>query len=257
MYGQTECARRATSNPALVARKPGSVGKAIPGTELVILSPDGAKVAVGEVGILHVRGPHVMVGYRRRPEETERTLVPGRLPGERMLCTHDWFRVDEEGDHYFVGRSDDIIKTRGEKVSPAEVESVLCGIDGVVEAAVIGVPDEIMGEAVRAHVVLEEGVTLGVKDQEAACRQRLEIFMVPRGYPHRDRACPRPPTGRSGSGSCARAPAERPARATVSDRTPRSRHRSPGEASPGPRQRASVALRLPAMERSPPERVAP
>ncbi len=180
MYGQTECARACYLDPALVARKPGSVGKAIPGTELVILSPDGAKVAVGEVGILHVRGPHVMVGYWRRPEETERTLVPGRLPGERMLCTHDWFRVDEEGDHYFVGRSDDIIKTRGEKVSPAEVESVLCGIDGGGEAAVIGVPDEIMGEAVRAHVVLEEGVTLGVKDLEAACRQRLEIFMVPR-----------------------------------------------------------------------------
>ncbi|HOU92814.1 MAG TPA: fatty acid--CoA ligase family protein, partial [Polyangiaceae bacterium] len=180
MYGQTECARACFLDPALVALKPGSVGKAIPGTELVILSPEGAKVAAGEVGILHVRGPHVMVGYWQRPEETARTLVPGRLPGERMLCTHDWFRVDEEGDHYFVGRSDDIIKTRGEKVSPAEVESVLCGIDGVVEAAVIGVPDEIMGEAVRAHVVLEEGATLGVKDLEAACRQRLEIFMVPR-----------------------------------------------------------------------------
>lgn len=182
MYGQTECARACFLSPELVSRKPGSVGKAIPGTELLIRSPEGAPVPTGEVGILHVRGPHVMAGYWHRPEETVRTLVPGPLPGERMLCTHDWFRVDDEGCHYFVGRSDDIIKTRGEKVSPAEVESVLCGIDGVVEAAVIGVPDEIMGEAVRAHVVLEEGATLGAKDLEAACRQRLEIFMVPRDF---------------------------------------------------------------------------
>lgn len=180
MYGQTECARACFLAPELVSRKPGSVGKAIPGTALLIRSAEGAQAAPGEVGILHVRGPHVMAGYWHRPEETARTLVPGPLPGERMLCTHDWFRVDEEGDHFFVGRSDDIIKTRGEKVSPAEVESVLCGVEGVVEAAVIGVPDEIMGEAVRAHVVLEEGATLGVKDLEAACRQRLEIFMVPR-----------------------------------------------------------------------------
>ena len=108
-------------------------------------------------------------------------LVDGPLPGERMLCTHDHFTVDEEGFLYFVGRSDDIIKTRGEKVSPTEVENALYAIEGVREAAVIGVPDELLGEAIQAYVVLDEGAKLdraGRSSPPAATR--LEGFMVPR-----------------------------------------------------------------------------
>ena len=97
-----------------------------------------------------------------------------------MLCTHDHFTVDEDGDLYFVDRSDDIIKTRGEKVSSVEVENVLHDIDGVRQAAVIGVPDELLGQAIRAYVVLEEGATLTEQDLIRACRARLENFMVPR-----------------------------------------------------------------------------
>jgi acyl-coenzyme A synthetase/AMP-(fatty) acid ligase len=96
-----------------------------------------------------------------------------------MLCTHDHFTIDEEGFLYFVGRSDDIIKTRGEKVSPIEVENALYAIPGVREAAVLGVPDELLGEAIHAYVALDDGVELTERDLAAACRERLEGFMVP------------------------------------------------------------------------------
>lgn len=180
MYGLTECKRVAYLEPELVDLKPDSVGKAIPGTEVFLLSADGQPVAPGELGVLHVRGPHVMLGYWNQPELSARMLVPGRLPGERVLCTHDWFRMDEEGFLYFVGRSDDIIKSRGEKVSPVEVENVLHGIPGVREAAVVGVPDEVLGEAVRAYVAVEPDSGLDEKAIKRCCAMRLENFMVPK-----------------------------------------------------------------------------
>jgi long-chain acyl-CoA synthetase len=96
------------------------------------------------------------------------------------MSTHDHFSVDADGDLYFVDRSDDIIKTRGEKVCWVEVEYVLHDLEGVRQAAVVGVPDELLGQAVRAFVVLQDGATLTEKDLVRACRARLENFMVPR-----------------------------------------------------------------------------
>ena len=179
MYGLTECKRVCYLEPELLEAKPGSVGKAIPGTEVYLRSPAGEPVLPGEAGILHVRGPHVMLGYWNRPDLGAQMLRPGPLPGERVLCTHDWFRMDAEGFLYFVGRSDDIIKTRGEKVSPVEVENALHAIDGVREAAVAGVPDELLGQAIRAWVVLQPGATLSPGQIRAQCMKRLENFMVP------------------------------------------------------------------------------
>ena len=180
MYGLTECKRVAYLEPERVREKPTSVGKAIPGTEVFLLSPDGAPVPAGEPGVLHVRGPHVMLGYWNQPELTAHMLKPGRLPGERILCTHDIFTMDADGDLYFVGRTDDIIKTRGEKVSPIEVENVLHRIAGVREAAVIGVPDENLGEAIRAFIVLDDGAVVTEQQVKRECMARLESFMVPR-----------------------------------------------------------------------------
>jgi long-chain acyl-CoA synthetase len=179
MYGLTECKRVSYLEPELLDEKPTSVGKAIPGTETLVLDAEGKPVGPGETGVLHVRGPHVMAGYWRLPDRTAEMLVEGPLPGERMLCTHDHFTIDDEGFLYFVGRSDDIIKSRGEKVSPAEVEDALYAIPGVREAAVIGVPDERLGEAIHAYVALEEDAELGERDVIGACRERLEGFMVP------------------------------------------------------------------------------
>ena len=179
MYGLTECKRVCYLEPELAHRKPGSVGKAIPGTEVYLLSEDGQPTPTGETGILHVRGPHVMLGYWNRPELSARMLKPGRWPGERVLCTHDHFRMDAEGFLYFVGRSDDIIKTRGEKVSPVEVENAMQAIDGIREVAVLGVDDELLGQAIRAYVVLEADAALSSGQIRAHCLKRLENFMVP------------------------------------------------------------------------------
>jgi long-chain acyl-CoA synthetase len=179
MYGLTECKRVSYLEPELLGAKPTSVGKAIPGTETMVLDDEKRPVAPGETGVLYVRGPHVMAGYWRQPELTAEMLEEGPTTGERMLCTHDRFTVDEEGFLYFVGRSDDIIKTRGEKVSPVEVENVLYSLDGVREAAVVGVSDKVLGEAIRAYVVVEDGVALTERDVISACRERLESFMVP------------------------------------------------------------------------------
>jgi amino acid adenylation domain-containing protein len=180
MYGLTECKRVSYLEPELVDAKPGSVGKAIPGTETYLLDSAGSEVPAGEVGILHVRGPHVMLGYWKRPDLTEIMLKPGKLPGERVLCTQDHFRKDDEGFLYFVGRTDDIIKTRGEKVSPVEVENVLHAIPGVREAAVVGVSDDVLGQAIRAYVVPNAGASLDAREIRAQCASKLENFMVPR-----------------------------------------------------------------------------
>ena len=182
MYGLTECKRVCYLEPELADAKPGSVGRAIPGTEIYLLTPDGKPVPAGESGILYVRGPHVMVGYWNRPDLSDHMLKPGKLPGERVLCTQDFFRMDADGFLYFQGRTDDIIKTRGEKVSPAEVENALHSIPGVREAAVIGIPDALLGEAIRAYVVVEPETGLIDKQLRVACAAKLENFMVPKEF---------------------------------------------------------------------------
>ncbi len=179
MYGLTECKRVCYLEPELVLQRPASVGKAIPGTEVLLLDDENRPVAPGEMGILHVRGPHVMMGYWNRPEQTAQMLRPGPLPGERMLRSGDWFTQDAEGFLYFKGRSDDIIKSRGEKVSPREVENALYGLPDVVEAAVVGAPDPILGEMVCAYVVVREGSSLTPPAIIRACRERLEPYLVP------------------------------------------------------------------------------
>jgi acyl-CoA synthetase (AMP-forming)/AMP-acid ligase II len=180
MYGLTECKRVCYLEPELVDLKPTSVGKAIPGTEVYLLSPDGNPVSPGEPGILHIRGPHVMVGYWNREDLTKEMLKPGKLPCEMVLCSNDWFKMDEEGFLYFQGRNDDIIKTRGEKVSPVEVENVIYKIDGIKEVAVIGVPDEVMGESIVAFVTTYDHNNLCEKDVQKECSTQLEMFMVPK-----------------------------------------------------------------------------
>ena len=180
MYGLTECKRCTYLPPQDLARKPASVGIAIPNTEMWIVDEAGNKVGPGVVGQLVIRGATVMKGYWEKPEATAKKLKPGPLPGEQVLYTGDYCRMDEEGYLYFVGRMDDVIKSRGEKVAPKEVESALMDIPGVKEAAVIGVPDETLGHAVKAYVVLENGFVLPERELQKECQRRLENFMVPK-----------------------------------------------------------------------------
>lgn len=178
MYGLTETKRTLYLPPEQLAVRPGSVGIPIPGTEAWVEDEAGNRLGAGEIGELVIRGGHVMRGYWERPDKSAERFRPGPIPGERLCYSGDLFRVDSEGYFYFVGRKDDIIKSRGEKVAPKEIENVLHGLSGVVETAVIGIPDPVLGEAIKAFVVVNDE-TLTEKDVLRFCRQHLEDFMVP------------------------------------------------------------------------------
>ncbi|MBL9080136.1 MAG: AMP-binding protein [Planctomycetes bacterium] len=179
MYGLTETKRTLYLPPEQIDARPGSVGIAIPGTEVWLEDEHGRRCGPGEVGELVVRGGHVMLGYWQAPEASARRFPPGPLPGERVCRSGDLFSRDEQGFHFFVGRRDDMLKSRGEKVAPKEVENVLHELDGVLEAAVTGEPDPVLGQAICAHVVRRDPALT-----EAAvlrhCRARLEDFKVPK-----------------------------------------------------------------------------
>lgn len=179
MYGQTECKRTLFLPPDEIDRRPGSVGIPIPNEEVFVINQDGNEAAPGEIGELVVRGANVMLGYWEKPEETARTFVPGPLPGERLLRTGDLFWRDADRFLYFVSRTDTIIKSRGQKVSPKEVEDVLYLLEELCEAVVVGIDHEVWGEAVQAHVVVEPQTTLDETTIIKHCRRHLESFMVP------------------------------------------------------------------------------
>ncbi|MGI0484804.1 class I adenylate-forming enzyme family protein [Pantanalinema rosaneae CENA516] len=180
MYGLTETKRTLYLPPDQLDHRPGSVGIPIPGTEAWVEDDAGQRLQAGQVGELVVRGRHVMRGYWNAPEKTAARFRSGTLPGEQLCYTGDLFRTDEAGFFYFVARKDDVIKSRGEKVPPKEVENALYTLAGVQEAAVIGVPDDRLGQAVKAFVVLEPGSELTEVDILRHCRAHLEDFMVPR-----------------------------------------------------------------------------
>ena len=180
MYGLTECKRTLYLPPDQLESRPDSVGIPIPNEEVFIVNEEGKEVKAGEVGELLVRGSNVMQGYWNAPEETARVFRPGRYRGEALLYTGDLFRRDKEGFLYFVARKDDMIKTKGERVSPKEIEDALCQMDGIIEVAVIGVSDEIFGQAIKVFVVTERGNDLTEEMIMKYCSQNLEPFMIPK-----------------------------------------------------------------------------
>jgi long-chain acyl-CoA synthetase len=180
MYGLTECKRVTYLPPDQLDIRPTSVGRGMPNEEVWLVDGDGQRLPHGSTGELVIRGSHVMRGYWEKPEQTAKRLKPGPLPGEMVLYSGDIFRTDAEGYLYFVARKDDIIKSRGEKVSPREVENALYAIDGVREAAVVGVPDPVLGQAVKAYVALREGIRLTEREVIRHCLNRLESFMAPK-----------------------------------------------------------------------------
>jgi acyl-CoA synthetase (AMP-forming)/AMP-acid ligase II len=195
MYGQTECQRASYLPAEQIDSRPTSVGIAIPGTEAWIVDDRGARVPPGVTGELVIRGPHVMSGYWRQPEETARSLRPGPLPAEVVLYTGDLFRMDREGFLYFVERKDDVIKTRGEKVAPRQVEEVIARLSGVAEVSVYGVPDDLLGEAIVASVTLSPGSVLSRAMIQRYCLTHLDAYMVPQTVDIRD-ALPTTPSGK-------------------------------------------------------------
>jgi len=186
MYGLTECKRVSYLPPDQIDTRPTSVGQGMPNEEVYVVNEDGRRVGPGIIGELVVRGSNVMKGYWEDPVETAKRLRPGQYPWEQVLYTGDLFKTDSEGYLYFVGRKDDIIKSRDEKVSPREVEDVLYRLDGVAEAAVVGVPDPILGQAVKAYITRRAGSNITENDVLRHCVQRLEDFMVPKTVEFRD-----------------------------------------------------------------------
>lgn len=195
MYGLTECKRVTYLPPDQLDVRPTSVGRGMPNEEVWLVDDSGRRLPHGSTGELVIRGSNVMRGYWEKPEETAKRLKPGPIPGELILHSGDIFRTDDEGWLYFVARKDDIIKSRGEKVSPREVENALYALEGVYEAAVIGVPDDLLGQAVKAFVTLKTGYSYSEREVIKHCVSRLENFMAPK-YVEFVSALPKTDTGK-------------------------------------------------------------
>ena len=195
MYGMTETYGTVVSLPP-EDHRPGrekvmrSAGKALPGNELRILDENLQPLPPGQIGEVAIKSPSVMIGYWNRPEETAKTLI-----GDGWLRTGDAGIMDEEGYLYIQDRIKDMIISGGENVYPAEVESALFGHDEVADVAVIGVPDEKWGEAVKAIVVPKPGCTPDPDSIIAHARERIAGFKCPKTIDFVD-ALPRNPSGK-------------------------------------------------------------
>ncbi len=175
MYGQTEAAPRVTwLPPEDVLRKLGSIGIEVPGVTVEIVDDEGQIKPAGESGELTVVGDNVMMGYWKQPEETAEVLQEGRL------YTGDLARRDEEGYIYITGRRREIIKSGGNRVSAKEVEERILENNKVAEATVFGVDDDILGEAVKAAVVLKPDCVADEKEIQSHCQKTLAVHKVPR-----------------------------------------------------------------------------
>ncbi|HEX2489800.1 MAG TPA: long-chain fatty acid--CoA ligase, partial [Blastocatellia bacterium] len=174
-YGLTEASPTTHSTPTLAKRKIGSIGLPFPSTDCKIVDLETGErvVPVGEAGELCVRGPQVMKGYWNRPEETAIALRDG------WLYTGDVARMDEDGFFYIVQRKKDMIIVSGFNVYPNEVEDVLFTHPAVMEAAVIGVPDQYRGEAVKAFITLRPGANATADEVIEFCRANLAKYKIP------------------------------------------------------------------------------
>jgi len=179
MYGLTECHRCTYLDPAQLATRKSSVGKAIPNTRLWVVDADGHRHFHSATGELVIRGSTVMKGYWNNPSKTGEKLRLCPDTHEIVLYTGDTCRLDEEGYLYFVARADDILKVGGQKVAPSEIESVLLTHPAVSQAAVMGTDHPVHGQRPVAFVTLRDP---GVTDTDALlcwCKERLESQAVP------------------------------------------------------------------------------
>ena len=187
-YGQTEAAPVVTLNrPG--ARKPGTIGQALPGVEVAIWDDQNRVLPTGEVGEIVVRGRNVMAGYHHLAEETAKTITGG------WLHTGDLGKLDSDGYVTITGRKKDLIISAGENIYPREIEEVLAQHPKIKEVAVIGVQDEVRGEVPKAFVIAREGMTVEEKELRAYCRENLANYKIPK---HFDIVAdlPRTPTGK-------------------------------------------------------------
>jgi acyl-CoA ligase (AMP-forming) (exosortase A-associated) len=200
MYGLTEAFRSTYLPPDQVNVRPESMGRAIPNAEIMVVRPDGSECDADEPGELVHRGALVAVGYWNDPDKTNRRFKPApgqpaELPNpELAVWSGDRVRRDAEGYLYFIGRDDEMIKTSGYRVSPAEVEEVVYTLETVEQAVVLGVPHDQLGQGI-VLVVQAQKDTLVIDDILAHCRTHLPLYMIP-GHVHLDDELPRNPNGK-------------------------------------------------------------
>jgi acyl-CoA synthetase (AMP-forming)/AMP-acid ligase II len=186
MYGLTEAFRSTYLPPEELDRRPTSMGKAIPNTEILVLNEAGQRCAPGEIGELVHRGPTVSLGYWGQPELTAKVLRPNPLlppevsDHERVCYSGDLVKTDEDGFLYFIGRRDNQIKSSGFRISPTEVEEALCKTGQLRDAAVIGLPDEVLGQRIKAFVVPREGIDVVPDQLLAHVATLLPRHMIPK-----------------------------------------------------------------------------
>lgn len=206
MYGLTEAFRSTYLPPDEVDRRPDSIGKAIPNTEILVLREDGTPCAPNEPGELVHRGALVGMGYWNDPEKTAERYKPlpvgvgGREAGlvlpEIAVFSGDNVRMDEDGFLYFIGRRDEMIKTSGYRVSPTEIEEVLYGTQLVGEVAAFGIYHPTLGHAIVVVATPRPGQELALEALQAACRDRLPAYMMPARIDIRPGPLPRNPNGK-------------------------------------------------------------
>ena len=173
-YGLTEASPGSAFNPYDGVQKPGSIGLPLIDIDAKIVDPDGKVLPAGEVGELILRGPNVMLGYYKRPEETAEALKDG------WLHTGDLAKMDEEGYIYIVDRIKDLVIVAGLNVYPREIEEVLYQCPKIKDAAVIGVKNKLRGEAVVAYVVLKDGESADKKEIHQWMEERLAVYKIPK-----------------------------------------------------------------------------
>ncbi len=179
MYGLTECKRVSYLPPAFLKKKTGSVGIPMPGVSIRIADENGNSLPPGEIGELLIQGPNVMQGYWNDPQAT-RKIFRRDSHGEAItLYSGDLFRQDAEGFLYFVARKDDMLKIRGERVYPLEIENVLQMMPAIREVAVLGLTNGNGESCLAAVVVPHDFKSLSQNDVKFFCRDRLDAYLIP------------------------------------------------------------------------------
>lgn len=182
MYGQTEASPRVTwCPPDMLAQKMGSIGIPVPGVQIDIVDDAGHPVPDGETGEIVVRGPNVMLGYWNHHDDQEQVLR------DRALYTGDLAYRDADGYYFITARKKEIIKVGGNRVSAKEIEERLIEHEAVSEVAVVGVPDDILGETIMAYVVCGEGASIETSQLQDHCRMVLAAHKVPKHIEFLDR----------------------------------------------------------------------
>ncbi len=204
MYGLTEAFRSTWLPPEELARRPGSMGRAIPNAEVVVVREDGSPCSPGEPGELVHRGSLVAMGYWNDTERTAERFrpAPGQESGiplpEIAVWSGDTVKMDEDGYLYFIGRTDDMIKTSGYRVSPSEVEETLYSSGSIDQAVALGIPHPNLGQAIVAIVTPKATSSEAEFDSDGLlrhCKQHLPAFMVP-AHIHIQATLPHNPNGK-------------------------------------------------------------